>query len=49
VYLAAIGGVVHYFLKSKVVGFELITYTSVLAVLLGYRIYEALYALVRTN
>jgi sulfoxide reductase heme-binding subunit YedZ len=45
VYLAAVGGVVHYFLKSKVVGFELIAYTSVLAVLLGFRIFEGVSAL----
>jgi sulfoxide reductase heme-binding subunit YedZ len=48
-YLAAVGGLVHYLLKSKVVGIELIAYASVLAVLLGYRIYEAVSALVHTN
>ena len=48
-YLAAVGGIVHYLLKSKVVGFELIAYTSVLAVLLGYRIYEVVSTLVSTT
>jgi len=48
-YLAAVGGIVHYLLKSKVVGFELIAYASVLAVLLGYRIYELVSSLGRTS
>lgn len=38
VYLAGIGGIVHYRLKSKVIGTELIIYTAVLAVLLLYRL-----------